>query len=91
MKKRGWLSRLWRRVFNKPTGNIDGCKTWHMNDNPDMPLHRKRGPAVVRANGSKEWWLNGTLQRTQRPDGTLVVFEGGKPVVAVRPGKAATP
>jgi hypothetical protein len=30
-------------------------KSWYINDN----LHREDGPAIIRQNGTKEWYLNG--------------------------------
>ena len=35
----------------------NGDKYWYRNDQ----LHREDGPAVERADGDKEWWLNGQL------------------------------
>jgi len=37
-------------------------------------LHREDGPAVVRINGTKEWYFNGKLHRT---DGPAVEFASG--------------
>ena len=34
--------------------DIHGHKWWFLHDK----LHREDGPAVERANGYKEWWLN---------------------------------
>lgn len=36
--------------------------------------HRLDGPAVIRADGSKEWWVNGMLHRT---DGPAVIWADG--------------
>ena len=47
-------------------------------------LHREDGPAVERANGYKEWWLNGKLHREDGPaiewdDGSKSWYLNGKP------------
>ena len=39
----------------------DGSKMWHLGD----VLHRADGPAIVYADGGKEWWLNGILVTEQ--------------------------
>jgi len=36
---------------------------WYVNDQ----LHRKDGPAVENANGTKEWWINDQLPREDGP------------------------
>ena len=47
-------------------------------DNDGYPitekLHRKDGPAIESASGSKEWWLNGKLHRE---DGPAIELPGG--------------
>ena len=57
-------------------------------DNDGYPitekLHRKDGPAIESASGSKEWWLNGKLHREDGPaielaDGTKEWWVNGKP------------
>ena len=49
----------------------NGDKTWK---NPAGQYHRTDGPAVERANGTKEWWFNGQLHRT---DGPAIEFASG--------------
>ena len=39
-------------------------------------LHRLDGPAVIRKNGTKEWYNNGMLHRTDGP--AITTSEGGK-------------
>jgi hypothetical protein len=43
--------------------------------NSDGKLHRKDGPAVERATGSKSWYVNGKLYRE---DGTKYWYDDGK-------------
>lgn len=40
---------------DEPTIDKYGTKEWRVDDK----LHRVGGPAVERANGAKEWWVNG--------------------------------
>jgi len=42
----------------------NGNKTWK---NSAGQYHRTDGPAIERANGSKEWWFNGQYHRTDGP------------------------
>ena len=50
----------------------DGTRIYY---NENKERHREDGPAVERADGSKEWWLNGKRHREdgpaiEHPDGT---------------------
>ena len=48
---------------------------WH-SDSEMTILHRENGPAVERASGIKEWWLNG---QRHREDGPAAEYsDGGK-------------
>lgn len=52
--------------MNQPTMTTDenGNKFW-LNSNGD--LHREDGPAVIKTNGIKEWWVNGERHREDGP------------------------
>jgi hypothetical protein len=50
--------------MSTPTTDEDGTK-WYRNEQGQ--LHCPDGPAVERANGTKEWWVNGRLHRTDGP------------------------
>ena len=43
--------------------NVKRDKEWYLNGK----LHRKDGPAVERATGTKHWYLNGKLHREDGP------------------------
>ena len=43
---------------------INGNKVWR---NKEGENHRLGGPAVEKANGDKEWWVNGDLHREDGP------------------------
>ena len=49
----------------------NGNKIWR---NEKGQIHRKNGPAIVRANVDKEWWQNDKLHRI---DGPAVEFNNG--------------
>lgn len=51
---------------NESTLNIyqDGTQLWVKNG----ILHNENGPAVIRANGDRGWYLNGKLYRVAGPD-----------------------
>jgi hypothetical protein len=51
----------------------DGTTSNERERDPSKTLHREDGPAVERANGHKEWWLNGRLHRE---DGPAIEGEG---------------
>jgi hypothetical protein len=50
--------------MSTPTTDKHGNK-WYYNEHG--LLHCPDGPAVERANGTKEWWVNGRLHRTDGP------------------------
>ena len=57
-----------------------GNKFWR---NEEGQLHREDGPAVERANGTKEWFKNGKLHREDGPaiewdDGTKEWYKNGQ-------------
>jgi len=64
-----------------PVINKDGTKRWY---NTKDQLHRTDGPAIERADGYKEWYLNGTqvlsedlfLKITQGPVKNLPLYLG---------------
>ena len=41
---------------SKETARADGAREWR---NADGKLHREDGPAVVKPDGTQEWWRNG--------------------------------
>jgi hypothetical protein len=45
----------------------DGSETKYYSDRRMTVLHREDGPAVERANGYKEWYLNGKFHREDGP------------------------
>ena len=45
----------------------DGSETKYYSDRGMTVLHREDGPAVERANGYKEWYLNGKFHREDGP------------------------
>ena len=52
-------------------------------NNAEGQLHRVNGPAVIYADGDKEWWQNDRLHRTDGPaiedaDGTKAWYLKGK-------------
>lgn len=53
-----------------------GVECWldHSNGNWTGNLHRADGPAVVRADGSREWWVRGQRHRI---DGAAVEYADG--------------
>jgi len=58
----------------------DGSKEWY---NAKRQLHREDGPAVIRSNGDKAWYINGQLHREGGPaleyaNGTKMWFIHGK-------------
>ena len=50
----------------------DGTKVWFKENGIDR--HREDGPAVVRANGTKEWWIDDRLHRL---DGPAIEYANG--------------
>lgn len=78
------LKKIWRAVVDRPTQIIDGVKIWRFDGNPDRELHRDFGrPAIMRSNGSQEWWVNGKLDRKDGPavinaDGTKQWYRDGQ-------------
>ena len=59
-----------------------GTKQWY---NKKGQLHRTDGPAVVYADGTKQWWQNDERHRTDGPavvyaDGTEIWFINGEPI-----------
>ena len=72
---------LWEAMKN-PAPQVDkrGHKRWK---NRDGNHHRTDGPAVIYANGGKDWCLNGKLHRTdgpavERPNGRKEWYLNGK-------------
>jgi len=59
-------------ITYKVTVDNYGTKRWY-NENDEY--HRLDGPAIERANGSKEWRLNGKLHRL---DGPAVEYADGR-------------
>lgn len=49
----------------------NGNKVWK---NKAGKLHREDGPAIERASGSKEWWIDGELHREDGPAVDLVLY-----------------
>ena len=46
-----------------PVVDEDGTKRWY---NADGQIHRENDkPAVIRTDGSKEWWIDGVLIRRE--------------------------
>lgn len=39
----------------------DGSKQWYLSNK----LHRLDGPAIVKVDGTEEWWYNGSLQKSK--------------------------
>jgi hypothetical protein len=59
--------------------------TFYYKDKEMLICHREDGPAAEWLNGSKSWWLNGTLHRVDGPavdfaDGTKYWYLNGKEV-----------
>jgi hypothetical protein len=44
--------------------NKEGSRFWY---NSKGELHRENGPAVEKADGHKEWWVNGLYHRVDAP------------------------
>lgn len=40
--------------------------------------HSHFGPAVIWKDGTMEWWYSGSLDKIERPDGTIEKYENGK-------------
>ena len=53
------------------TVDADGTRCWY---NESNQLHRTDGPAVERADGTKEWYLNGECHRV---DGPAIEYANG--------------
>lgn len=53
---------------------IDKLSAIEKHHNEDRILHRSDGPAIVRKNGQKEWFLNG---RRHRIDGPAIIKSNG--------------
>jgi hypothetical protein len=71
------LKAIWPSVFDKPTQYVDHTKIWRLNGDINGVLHRDGGrPAIVRENGSQEWWVNGQLHRENGP--AVELADGGK-------------
>jgi len=51
--------------------NKYGTEVWR---NKECTIHRKNGPAVIHANGHKEWRINGALHRE---DGPAIIYSNG--------------
>jgi len=60
-------------MTEQPAGTIDEYNDiyWRL---PNGKLHREDGPAIVRSNGSKQWWFRGDLHRI---DGPAIVWDDG--------------
>lgn len=59
----------------------NGDRVWMMNNGK---LHRLNGPAVIKPDGTREWWVNGNLHREDgaaviKPDGTKEWWVDGLP------------
>ena len=62
------LKSIWPSVFDRPTQYVDRAKIWPLNGDINGVFHRDGGrPAIVRENGSQEWWVNGQLHRENGP------------------------
>ena len=74
-------------VIDTPTGpqperfvGSDGRVEWRL---PNRSLHRVGGPAVIKPNGTQEWWQHNQLHREDGPaiigaDGTEIWYKNGK-------------
>ncbi len=63
--------------------NENGDKFHYVHNGSAILLHREDGPAIERANGTREWYLNGELHREDGPaieeaNGTTRWFLNGK-------------
>ena len=62
------LKKIFPALFDRPTQNVDHAKIWRLNSDPQGVLHRDfNRPAIVRENGSREWWVEGRLHRVGGP------------------------
>ena len=66
------LKAIFRKVLDRPAIHIDGTRVWTVDGNPGSKLHRVGKPAIVRDDGSFEYWHNGVLHRIGGP----AVFDG---------------
>lgn len=57
-------SRQGDRIVDVPGTATSESKIW---SNSDGLLHRLDGPAIERADGRKEWWINGKRHRVDGP------------------------
>jgi hypothetical protein len=51
-------------VHSVPFSYANGAQVWY---NQKDEHHRTDGPAIIRANGSEYWYVNGELHRTDGP------------------------
>ena len=69
------------KVPSHPLEDEDGITRWYTDDGE---LHREDGPAVIRQDGSKEWWQYDQIHRVdgpavERADGTKAWYQDDKP------------
>jgi hypothetical protein len=71
-------------VYTKEKGKLElTYEEWNRRDPYSITLHREDGPAVERADGTKEWYLNGRHYRengptVELPNGTKVWYMNNK-------------
>lgn len=67
----GWIKDIYGDQFwikdALPQNENELGKIYLRDDAPPVILHREIGPAVLRANGDREWWVNGQLHREGAP------------------------
>ena len=70
--------------------DADGTRYWYRANQlhrENGELHRADGPAIVRTDGSQEWWQRGRLHRDDGPaivlaDGTMEWWRDGNKILA---------
>ena len=60
-------------IYPSGTRYPDGTEYWHKEDK----LHREDGPAIIRPDGTKEYWLNGKRVRKEDLFSPLKIFVMG--------------